>query len=346
MSKGLHKNSLRKGDNPHQWMIDDLAARLEVIQQIRAEVELLQHSEIPHTDEWWDGADYVRRQIKAKLSEIEKSEKPINPTLQEQPVRPSVEDAMKELDEKIAKVKKAGSWKNPELLDEMRYEQPVWKPSKESMEALLLAIDGKCPTPTSYLSRRLEDLYDGLVNTYNIGETYLSNEQPVCHYGDTPSEERCRYCSASCSARVSDQPVCEDVNDEIKRYIKEYGYERGEDKLLIAITARHFAQWQKEQFEKNRLAACDAMTEEECKREMDFADEIINKEHRQPTFSDAINYGMRLQKEQMLKDAVEARVCSGMEGDKWIMTYVGDYESMIKLCKAGDKVKLIIIKED
>ena len=37
MTKGLHKNSLRKGDNPHQWMIDD--ARQKVIQQIKAKVE-------------------------------------------------------------------------------------------------------------------------------------------------------------------------------------------------------------------------------------------------------------------------------------------------------------------
>ena len=37
--KGLHKNSLRKGDNPHQWMIDD--AKMGLIQTIRAEVERL-----------------------------------------------------------------------------------------------------------------------------------------------------------------------------------------------------------------------------------------------------------------------------------------------------------------
>ena len=35
--KGLHKNSLQNVENPHQWMIDD--AKMEVIQQIRAEVE-------------------------------------------------------------------------------------------------------------------------------------------------------------------------------------------------------------------------------------------------------------------------------------------------------------------
>lgn len=53
-----------------------------------------------------------------------------------------------------------------------------------------------------------------------------------------------------------------------------------------------------EQFEKNRLAACDNMSKEEYDRETDFVDSIIKNEHRQPTFSDAINYGMRLQKEE------------------------------------------------
>ena len=51
----------------------------------------------------------------------------------EQSVTLSVQDAMKSLDEKIAKVKKAGSWKNPELLDEMRAEQPVCDGLKEEI---------------------------------------------------------------------------------------------------------------------------------------------------------------------------------------------------------------------
>ena len=100
--KGLHKNSLRKGDNPHQWMIDD--ARQKVIRQIRAEVERLENY---YTSvEWY---------VEALLSFLD--------TLQEQPDNLSAEDAMKVLDEKIAKVKKDGSWKNTELLDEMRGEQ-------------------------------------------------------------------------------------------------------------------------------------------------------------------------------------------------------------------------------
>ena len=48
----------------------------EIIEKIRAEVERLQHTDTPHTDEWWDGADYVRRRMKEVLSDLEKEEKP------------------------------------------------------------------------------------------------------------------------------------------------------------------------------------------------------------------------------------------------------------------------------
>ena len=37
-----------------------------------------------------------------------------------------------------------------------------WKPSEEQMEALKMAIEGNCPSPTSYLSRRLEEIYEHL----------------------------------------------------------------------------------------------------------------------------------------------------------------------------------------
>ena len=49
---------------------------------------------------------------------------------------------------------------------------------------------------------------------------------------------------------MPEEKPSEDLNDEIKKFIEEYGYERGEDKLLIAIVARHFAEWQKEQMMK------------------------------------------------------------------------------------------------
>ena len=48
--------------------------------------------------------------------------------------------------------------------------QPHWKPSEEQMEALMLAIEGKWDAikPTGYMTRRLEDLYEGLANTFGV----------------------------------------------------------------------------------------------------------------------------------------------------------------------------------
>lgn len=90
MTKGLHKNSLRKVDNPHQWMIDD--ARMELIQQIKAEierqVEYLKTKEIKSWDDseygdedsmWYQGGWKALHRLLSFLDTLqEKSEKPTN----------------------------------------------------------------------------------------------------------------------------------------------------------------------------------------------------------------------------------------------------------------------------
>lgn len=58
------------------------------------------------------------------------------------------------------------------------------------------------------------------------------------------------------------------------------------------------AEWQEKRWENNRLMAQEKATEEECQREMDFVDNHIKKNHRIPTFSDAINYGIEWQKKK------------------------------------------------
>lgn len=70
-----------------------------------------------------------------------------------------------------------------------------------------------------------------------------------------------------------------------------------------------------EEFEKNRLAACGRQTEEEAEREQDFVTSILENEHRQPTYSDAIEYGIRWQKEKMFKDSAENNFKTYMKGD-------------------------------
>ena len=61
------------------------------------------------------------------------------------------------------------------------------------------------------------------------------------------------------------------------------------------------ADWRYEQFEKNRLAACDNMTKEEADREQEFTTNFIEKNNRIPTYSDAIEYGRK----QLIDKAAE-----------------------------------------
>jgi len=99
------------------------------------------------------------------------------------------------------------------------------------------------------------------------------------------------------------------------------------------------AQWQKEQFEKNRLAACDKQTQEEAEIERDFVTSIIEKEHRQPTFDDAIKYGMKLREEQMMAKAIDAH-CFGFQGAALFSFRLPADNYLV-----GSKVKVIVTKE-
>ena len=73
------------------------------------------------------------------------------------------------------------------------------------------------------------------------------------------------------------------------------------DQLLRQIGFKFGANWQYEQFEKNRLAACDNMTKEEFEREQEFTTDFIEKNNRIPTYSDAIEYGRESMKERLTK---------------------------------------------
>ena len=96
---------------------------------------------------------------------------------------------------------------------------------------------------------------------------------------------------------MQEEPVSEDLEEAAEKY--SVSNIDGYNKEALYTGFMSGTQWQKEQFEKNRLAACDRQTEEEAKIEWDFVMGIIEKENRQPTFDDAIKYGMRLKKEQI-----------------------------------------------
>ena len=140
---------------------------------------------------------------------------------------------------------------------------------------------------------------------------------------------------------LKEEPVSDDLEEEIIRYIG-FPQEVDEDvsTTMIRKAAHHFANWQKEQFENNRLAACDAQTPEEAEREMNFATNIIEKEHRTPTYDDAIKYGMKLQKEEMMTKAIDGRVIANGMGNP-ILHLLDKGRHLI-----DKKVKVIVVKEE
>ena len=103
-----------------------------------------------------------------------------------------------------------------------------------------------------------------------------------------------------------EEPVSEELNKEMDNYLASVftkDMDGGEPRFTtwfkaLCKTARHFANWQKEQFEKNRLKHCDSITNEQAELEQKFLDQHLDKYNRMPTFLDAIEYGMKLKEEQ------------------------------------------------
>lgn len=155
-----------------------------------------------------------------------------------------------------------------------------------------------------------------------------------------------------------EEPVSEDLEEAAETYTNSRENEKfevgeGYDMDDVEKAFKAGAQWQHKQLEKNRLAACDRQTKEEAEREQDFVDKILLGEHRQPTFSDAIEYGAQWQKQQMMKDLLVGYVCLNQTAhneeipDHCIITNEEPKEIFDKRgLKEGDLVKIIIIKED
>lgn len=94
-----------------------------------------------------------------------------------------------------------------------------WKPQPESLEALMYAIEGKWDAipPTSYLSRRLEDLYEGLVNTFNVDESLLAELPKVASRADTAEGiEELRELKHKIEASMEQKPNIEICPHSIK----------------------------------------------------------------------------------------------------------------------------------
>ena len=103
------------------------------------------------------------------------------------------------------------------------------------------------------------------------------------------------------------------------------------------------AEWQKEQFEKERLKHCDELTAEQAQIERDFVVQHLKKCNRTPTFIDAIEYGKRLQKEQLIPNTADAMIGLPYENKDGGYTHLIDVSRPLPV---GNNKIAIIFKEE
>lgn len=138
---------------------------------------------------------------------------------------------------------------------------------------------------------------------------------------------------------VQKELVSEDLEEAAKRYSdNEDPICTCEECLLKSFKAG--AKWQKEQFEKERLKHCDALTAEQVQIESDFVVNHLKKHNRIPTFIDAIEYGMRLQEKQMMAKAIDGKVIANGMGNP--ILHLWDKGRHL----VGKKVKVVVIEKD
>lgn len=103
---------------------------------------------------------------------------------------------------------------------------------------------------------------------------------------------------------LQEEPMSEDLEEAAKKAGQKYFPDKDNiwarpnyEAMAAANAFKEGAEWQKEQFEKNRLEHCDSITEEQYNLECGFIDQHIKKYHRIPTILDAIESGMKKQME-------------------------------------------------
>ena len=152
----------------------------------------------------------------------------------------------------------------------------------------------------------------------------------------------------------------DELNDEIKRFVAEYGYERGNDILLIAIVARHFVEWgylrvaeKYNEIEYNRQRAEESVPNDlvEAAHSYSESDEpLYSPGHRFHWDSDSL-FGKQIEttfiagaewkKEQMMKEAVEGEITKDIRGNNVVRS--GVFNNGFEI---GDKVRVIVCKKE
>ena len=192
-------------------------------------------------------------------------------------------------------------------------------------------------TDASRLHKAMEDYHRFVTNEYHKEEPTIPDIVDE-HYWEMLGEE----------------PVSEELEEAAKHYLysnilyDDVYVGNPTDKDCIEMF-KAGAQWKEEQFEKNRLKHCDSITNEQAELEQGFIDQHLDKYNRMPTFLDAIEYGMKLHKKQLMKDAMEGVITFDYygDGDKTYGCVAHDSFCLEDLgLKDTDKVKIVFIKED
>ena len=207
-------------------------------------------------------------------------------------------------------------------------EEPVSNPTpneKMSVERWKKACEAAC-CDSNYRS------HYGLTETrddYFVDGVQWADEHPK----EEPVSEDLEAYADECAASIKQRMTIAGVEDDnsIEEYIKQ-----------ACINGAH---WHRQQMERNRIAHCKSITNEQAEVEGGFVSSHIEANHRMPTFLDAIEYGMELKKKEMLKDAIPAEA-SWYDG--WHITFHDEdvHDAMPAGVNDGDKVKLIIVRED
>ena len=148
--------------------------------------------------------------------------------------------------------------------------------------------------------------------------------------------------------RQFEKPVSEDFEEALAKEWKGYNdrgakWQEEKDNICYEEIFEEGAEWKADEFEKERLKQCDTLTKEQAKIESDFVVNFIKKNNSTPTFIDAIEYGMKMQKEQMMAKAADMVVGYWMPNG--LMLTVDEAENCYNIDE-GDRVKIIVIKGD
>ena len=151
---------------------------------------------------------------------------------------------------------------------------------------------------------------------------------------------------------LQEQPVCEELEEEIESFKEKIGFpvywcDEKEQMDWLSIIARHFYElgcrrtaekYDEIEYKRQRAGVCEEL--EEAAKQHSCYEEDCENTFYEPIVRNAFKAGATWQKEQMMKEAVEGKVYAVFPSNQVLC---GAVTSTLKY---GDKVRIVIVKED